>query len=104
MLGKSKAPNQLLTFRNFFGLELLLNKLLTIPHNSIPFINLLLEPFAFPIQFKFIAWLQRAGMNLIQLQAMMGHSSLEMTRNYIQMLDEDLIEAYRAHGPIDSFL
>ena len=46
----------------------------------------------------------RAGMNLIQLQAMMGHSSLEMTRNYIQMLDEDLIEAHKAHGPIDSFL
>jgi integrase/recombinase XerD len=46
----------------------------------------------------------RAGMNLIQLQAMMGHSSLEMTRNYVQMLDEDLIEAHKAHGPIDSFL
>ncbi|MDF1519293.1 MAG: tyrosine-type recombinase/integrase [Brevefilum sp.] len=46
----------------------------------------------------------RAGMNLIQLQAMMGHSSLEMTRKYIQMLDEDLVEAHKAHGPIDSFI
>ena len=46
----------------------------------------------------------RAGMNIIQLQAMMGHSSLEMTRNYVQMLDEDLIEAHKAHGPIDRFL
>jgi len=46
----------------------------------------------------------RAGMNLIQLQAMLGHSSLEMTRKYIQMIDEDLIEAHKAHGPIDSFL
>jgi len=44
----------------------------------------------------------RAGMNLIQLQAMMGHSSLEMTRKYIQMLDEDLIDAHKAHGPIDN--
>ncbi len=44
----------------------------------------------------------RAGMNLIQLQAMMGHSSLEMTRKYIQMIDEDLIEAHKAHGPIDN--
>jgi site-specific recombinase XerD len=43
-------------------------------------------------------------MNLIQLQAMMGHSSLDMTRAYIQMLDEDLIEAHKAYGPIDSFL
>lgn len=46
----------------------------------------------------------RAGMNILQLQAMMGHSSLEMTRKYIQMLDEDLVEAHKAHGPIDSFI
>ena len=46
----------------------------------------------------------RAGMNLIQLQAMMGHSSLEMTRKYIQMIDEDLIEAHKEHGPIDNIL
>ena len=46
----------------------------------------------------------RAGMNLIQLQTMMGHSSLDMTREYIQMLDEDLIESHKAHGPLDSFL
>lgn len=46
----------------------------------------------------------RAGMNIIQLQAMMGHSSLEMTRKYIQMLDEDIIEAHKAHGPIDIFI
>ncbi len=46
----------------------------------------------------------RAGMNLIELQAMLGHSSLDMTRKYIQMIDEDLIEAHKAHGPIDSFL
>ena len=46
----------------------------------------------------------RAGMNLLQLQAMLGHSSLEMTRQYVQMVDDDLIEAHKAHGPIDSFL
>jgi len=43
-------------------------------------------------------------MILIQLQAMMGHSNLEMTRKYVQMLDEDLVEAHKAHGPIDSFI
>jgi site-specific recombinase XerD len=42
-------------------------------------------------------------MKLIQLQAMLGHSSLEMTRQYIQMLDEDLIEAHKAHGPVVNF-
>jgi integrase/recombinase XerD len=46
----------------------------------------------------------RAGMNLIQLQAMLGHSSLEMTRQYIQMIDDDLLEAHEKHGPIDKFL
>lgn len=46
----------------------------------------------------------RAGMNLIQLQAMLGHSSLEMTRRYIQMLDDDLLAEHKVHGPVDSFL
>lgn len=46
----------------------------------------------------------RAGMNILQLQAMMGHASLEMTRKYIQMIDEDIIEAHKAHGPIDNIL
>jgi len=43
-------------------------------------------------------------MKLIQLQALMGHSNLEMTRKYIQMLDYDLIEAHKAHGPIDNLI
>jgi site-specific recombinase XerD len=46
----------------------------------------------------------RAGMNLIQLQAMLGHGSLEMTRQYIQMIDDDLLEAHEKYGPIDKFL
>lgn len=46
----------------------------------------------------------RAGINPIHLQALMGHSSLEMTRQYIQMLDDDLIEAHREYGPVDKFL
>ena len=35
---------------------------------------------------------------------LLGHSSIEMTRHYIQMLDEDLIEAHKEFGPIDKFL
>jgi len=34
----------------------------------------------------------------------LGHSSLEMTRHYVQTLDEDLLKAHQEHGPIDSFL
>jgi integrase len=46
----------------------------------------------------------RAGMNLLHLQGLLGHSSLEMTQRYVQMLDDDLVEAHRSHGPIDTFL
>lgn len=46
----------------------------------------------------------KAGMNLLHLQAMLGHSSLDMTRRYVQLLDEDLVEAHKQYGPIDTFL
>lgn len=46
----------------------------------------------------------RAGMNLLNLQGLMGHATIEMTRRYVQMLDDDLIEAHRVHGPIDNIL
>jgi len=46
----------------------------------------------------------RAGMNLLHLQGLLGHSTIEMTRRYVQMLDDDLLEAHRVHGPIDNFL
>jgi site-specific recombinase XerD len=46
----------------------------------------------------------RSGMNLLHLQGLLGHSSLEMTRRYVQMVDDDLLEAHRKHGPIDSIL
>ena len=43
----------------------------------------------------------RAGMDIFQLQALMGHSSLEMTRHYVTLLDDDLIKAHKKHGLID---
>jgi len=46
----------------------------------------------------------KAGMNLIYLQGLLGHSSIEMTRRYVQTLDEDLLKAHQEHGPIDSIL
>jgi hypothetical protein len=39
---------------------------------------------------------QRAGL--------LGHLSLEMTRRYVQMMDEDLVEAHRMYGPVDHAL
>jgi integrase len=46
----------------------------------------------------------KAGMNVFQLQGLLGHSSLEMTRRYVAMLDEDLVDAHKKHGPIDHLL
>jgi integrase/recombinase XerD len=46
----------------------------------------------------------RAGMNLLHLQGLLGHSTFEMTRRYVQMIDDDLLEAHKEHGPIDNFL
>lgn len=46
----------------------------------------------------------RAGMSPLHVQGLLGHSTLEMTRRYIQMVDDDLVDAHRQHGPIDTFL
>ncbi len=46
----------------------------------------------------------RAGMNPLHLQALMGHSTLEMTRRYIQLVEDDLKEAHKKHGPVDRWL
>jgi integrase/recombinase XerD len=46
----------------------------------------------------------KAGMNPLHLQGLLGHSSLEMTRRYIQMVDEDFLEAHKQYGPIDKYV
>jgi len=46
----------------------------------------------------------KAGMNVFQLQGLLGHSTLEITRHYVTLLDEDLIDAHQKHGPIDNLL
>jgi integrase len=46
----------------------------------------------------------KAGMNVLHLQSLLGHSSLEMTRRYVLMVQDDLGEAHKEHGPIDRFL
>ncbi len=44
----------------------------------------------------------RAGMDLLCLQALMGHSSLEMVRHYAQLVEDDLIQAHKEHSPIEN--
>ncbi len=46
----------------------------------------------------------KAGMNVLHLQSLLGHSSLEMTRRYVQMVEDDLGESHKEYGPIDRFL
>ena len=42
----------------------------------------------------------KAGMNVLHLQSLLGHSSLEMTRRYVQMVEDDLGEAHKEYRPI----
>jgi site-specific recombinase XerD len=44
----------------------------------------------------------RAGMDVLHLQALLGHSSLDMVQYYAQMNDADLIQAHRQYSPIDN--
>jgi site-specific recombinase XerD len=46
----------------------------------------------------------RAGMNVFELQGLFGHASLEVTRRYVAMVDEDLIDAHKKHAPIDNLI
>jgi len=44
----------------------------------------------------------RAGMDVLHLQAMLGHASLGMVEHYAQMVDDDLLQAHKAHSPVDN--
>lgn len=46
----------------------------------------------------------KAGMNVMVLQAMMGHASLDMTQRYLRLLDADVLEAHKAAGAVDRLL
>ena len=52
----------------------------------------------------FVTLCLKAGMNVLHLQSLLGHYSLEMTRRYVQMAKDDLSEAHKEHGPIDRYL
>lgn len=44
----------------------------------------------------------RAEMDVLHLQALLGHASLDMVQHYAQMVDDDLLQAHKAHSPIDN--
>ena len=43
-------------------------------------------------------------MDVLHLQALLGHASLDMVQHYAQMIDEDLLSSHQAHSPIDNLL
>lgn len=44
----------------------------------------------------------RNGMDVLHLQALLGHASLDMVYHYAQMVDDDLLQAHKAHSPVDT--
>jgi integrase/recombinase XerD len=44
----------------------------------------------------------RAGMDILHLQALLGHASLDMVQHYAQMVDDDLLAEHKAHSPVDN--
>lgn len=52
----------------------------------------------------FALWSLRSGMNIYALQQLMGHSDLQILRRYLALVDEDLKEAHRKYGAVDSML
>jgi len=46
----------------------------------------------------------KSGMDVFHLQKLLGHSTLEMTRRYVDMIDSDLLKAHKEHGPVDNLL
>lgn len=45
-------------------------------------------------------WIRNTG-DVFRLQKILGHSTLEMTRRYVNMFSEDLKEGYEAYSPLD---
>lgn len=44
------------------------------------------------------------GGNIFDLQKILGHTSLEMVKKYLNLLDEDIREQHKKYSPLDSLL
>jgi integrase/recombinase XerD len=50
----------------------------------------------------FVVLSLRNGMDVLHLQVMLGHSSLDMVQHYAQMVDDDLLQSHRLYSPVDN--
>ena len=48
-------------------------------------------------------WILNGG-DIFRLQKILGHSSIEMVRNYVEMFSEDLKKDFAVYNPLDNFL
>jgi site-specific recombinase XerD len=46
----------------------------------------------------------RAGMDVVMVKNLLGHTSLTMTMQYLAVISDDLRTAHEQHGPVDRFL
>jgi len=46
----------------------------------------------------------RAGMDVARVAALLGHSDLSAVQGYLALVDDDLADAHREHGPVDALL
>ena len=46
-------------------------------------------------------WILNGG-DIIRLQVILGHSSLEMVKEYVAMFCDDLQEGFSSHNPLDT--
>lgn len=49
-------------------------------------------------------WAIRSGMGIFQLQVLLGHEDIGTTRRYVALVDEDVREAHKKFGPVDTTL
>lgn len=63
-------------------------------------------PACAPHKFRrtFAMWSLRAGMDLVRLAAIMGHTSLTVLQGYLAYLEDDLQAAHHDHGAVDKLL
>ena len=47
-------------------------------------------------------WIRNTG-DVFRLQKLLGHTSLDMTRNYVNLFSEDMKEGFDEHNPLDVF-
>jgi len=48
-------------------------------------------------------WILNGG-DIFRLQKILGHSSMEMVKNYVEMFNEDLKQDFESFNPLDDFL